>query len=251
MNRKFLKFVNYKICLVLLVFFITILTSTVVKADEKAKSGVNNDSATVTYDMKNRKATVQFQDGKNIIIDLPSDWEQLPEDMKKSWLYNQTQFEQIKNDVDGKSESIKKEVETAKATHGSEYSKMETIVKLIFVAAVIMEIAFIILGYNLAKRKNRNKILWGVLCGVNVIFVLALLLLDENKLYTHTNNFRNKQFEFMSDEQNRQFMVDEQNRQFMERSMNDTMSEATKATTPFEHGGYDMNQGNSFNNNNF
>jgi hypothetical protein len=216
----------------------TIFTSTVVKAEEKVKSGANNDSATVTYDMKNRKVSVQFEDGKNIILDLPSDWEQLPKDMQKSWLYNQVQYTLIKNDVDGKSESIKKDVEAAKATQGIEKSKIQTIVSTILVIAVILEISFFILGYNLAKRKNRNKILWGILCAVNVIFIIVLLLLDGNKSYGRANNFRNKQFDYMADEQNRQFN---------EWSMNETM----KATTPFEQGGYDMNQGNSFNNNNF
>lgn len=45
-----------------------------------------------------------------------------------------------------------------------------------------------------------------------------------------------------NDYQNRLFQ-DEMNRQFMEYSMEECM----KASTPFEQGGYDMTQGNSFN----
>ncbi|MCC3351823.1 hypothetical protein [Ruminococcus albus] len=51
-----------------------------------------------------------------------------------------------------------------------------------------------------------------------------------------------------------QFVQQEQQRQFQEqqRQFNDwSTQESLKSVTPFEMGGYDMNQGNSFNNNNF
>jgi hypothetical protein len=44
------------------------------------------------------------------------------------------------------------------------------------------------------------------------------------------------------DYQNRLFQ-EQMNRQFMDYSMEECM----KASTPFEHGGYDMTRGNSFN----
>lgn len=61
--------------------------------------------------------------------------------------------------------------------------------------------------------------------------------------YHHDDNdYQNRLFQEQMDYQNRLFQ-DEMNRQFMDYSMEECM----KASTPFEHGGYDMTQGNSFN----
>ncbi len=57
------------------------------------------------------------------------------------------------------------------------------------------------------------------------------------------NDMQMQQFmdqQFQNDMQFNQFMNDMQNQHFMDESL--------KFVTPFEHGGYDLNQGNSFNN---
>ena len=43
----------------------------------------------------------------------------------------------------------------------------------------------------------------------------------------------------------------ENNDRFMRDMMNESMNESLKSVTPWEHGGYDMNQGNSFNDHSF
>lgn len=57
---------------------------------------------------------------------------------------------------------------------------------------------------------------------------------DFNSSFTKYNN---------NNDYHNRFIQDEMNRQFMEYSMEECM----KASTPLEHGGYDMTQGNSFN----
>lgn len=60
----------------------------------------------------------------------------------------------------------------------------------------------------------------------------------QNRLFQEQMDYQNRLFQ---DEMNCQDQIfqDEMNRQFMEESI--------KTVTPFEHGGYDMHNGNSFN----
>lgn len=56
----------------------------------------------------------------------------------------------------------------------------------------------------------------------------------------------------MNQQQFQQFIQEQQFQQFMDedvqRSIQWSVDEGMKSVTPFEHGGYDMNNGNSFNN---
>ena len=48
-----------------------------------------------------------------------------------------------------------------------------------------------------------------------------------------------------------QQMQEDMHRENNDRFMSDMMNESQKSVTPWEHGGYDMNQGNSFNDHSF
>lgn len=96
-----------------------------------------------------------------------------------------------------------------------------------------------------------------------IIIVLAFKFLanhknvfnmDQNHSFSNNQGFTNSQSDCdvqqeqqrLFEEQQRLFQQqqnDEQNRQFMQHGMD----ESIKSVTPFEMGGYDMNQGNSFN----
>lgn len=72
---------------------------------------------------------------------------------------------------------------------------------------------------------------------VNVISGITGMYSDHSDGDNHFNQFN----QFQRDVQQQQF--DEMNRHFTEESL--------KSVTPFEMGGYDMTQGNSWNNNDF
>jgi biopolymer transport protein ExbB/TolQ len=109
-----------------------------------------------------------------------------------------------------------------------------------------------------------------------VIFLISLILRSNNDLqryqllnnarnsaHCHQHKFEDQQFMDETNRQNQQLvdetnrqnqqLVDEANRQnhrFMdEQFVNWNMEEGMKSVTPFEHGGYNVDIGNSFNNN--
>lgn len=115
-------------------------------------------------------------------------------------------------------------------------------------------------------------------CGIGALIVMLPGIINKNKPYLKTsrgkitsiepsnyfnNHMQRQQFRQFTEENNRLAMensnrlaieesnrlaIEESNRLAMEESNRLAMEEACRACTPFEHGGYDMTQGNSFNN---
>lgn len=85
----------------------------------------------------------------------------------------------------------------------------------------------------------------GILVSGGVIYLLINYINFGEKPKGHINScYNNLNRKFMEDN------INEMNRQAMEQmEMNQQFAtqEAIKSVTPFEHGGYDMTQGNSFN----
>lgn len=67
---------------------------------------------------------------------------------------------------------------------------------------------------------------------------------EQQRIFEEQAQIHQQQIFQEQQRQCQQQQFDEQNRQFQQWSMDENM----KAATPFEMGGYDMNQGNSFNN---
>ena len=78
---------------------------------------------------------------------------------------------------------------------------------------------------------------------VIIIMVLAII----KNVFVVCSSGKNR-----SSKKYKNYMINEQSRLFMEQQQREherwAMEESLKSVTPFEHGGYDMHNGNSFNN---
>ena len=103
-------------------------------------------------------------------------------------------------------------------------------------------------------------IIFAIMCFfiINTIFIVGIIhvisiskIRDTIKNYRlqNTRNSKHRQHHHFTDEMNfqQQQFMDEMNRQQHQQFVNWSMEEAMKSATPFEHGGYNLDHGNSFN----